>query len=129
MKTGQQLRFFPVQTGGHGFDGRGESHRTLELHFLHAERWTLVTSLEEFDRRPFYDGWEYQEVKSAKLFRLPEDLGLAIVVRIHSDAEWSVGEPTISIHVFRSETGSEWQRGTWEHELMQESTEIELLEI
>lgn len=125
--TGKNLRFASGRSVGSFTGGRGEVAGALHLLYHHDGEWINVVVLQEFDRRPFYDAWESQEVESAQLLELPDDAGLAIVVRSLSDAEWNVGGPAVSIATYRSQTGAVWLPVAWEHDLMSRALELEVL--
>ncbi len=113
MADQYSLRFEKGATIQSGFvGGRGEHHATVALLFSDGERDAEVALLDEYDRRPFYDAWEYSTVHEAKLFAIAATETLCIQVGWHDDAEWNTGGPVTRHRYFISDDGgTTWSKG------------------
>ena len=88
---------------------RGEEHSTMAVVFQHGDQRTVVTQINEYDKRPFYDAWENREIKQVQLFQT--DQVLWVLITIEEDAEW-IGGPLTAYHLSQStDQGLSWTDG------------------
>ena len=106
-----ELIFETRNRSGDHSAGRGEVNNRCALVFSVGETRVDVAEFEEYDKRPFYDAWELQEVKDASLYAPGPESELIIRVRIEIDMEWGTGGPMIDGKYFQSQDrGATWKK-------------------
>ena len=107
MKNDIKLTIEPVRQMGSFVSGRGEAYSTKSVIYHQRDQQSVVMQVDEYNKRPFYDAWEYRGIKQVQLFQT--DQILWVVVKIEEDVEWGIG--STATHEYRKslDFGKTWQ--------------------
>ena len=113
----------PIHQSSSFVGSRGEAHGTTAVIYQQGNQQSAVTQIHEYDKRPFYDAWEYSSIKQVKLFQHHQ--ALWVWLKIEEDAEWING-PLFSYQHYKSDDqGKSWQQSnSYEWSLIEESATL-----